>query len=288
VKKAALRIVSLNAFLPGYRIVADWAERHGHEIVLVATVPRTGGRRYGGTNPLVVDLPDETNVLVTGKLREVAAPMIEALRPDLLICATFPRIIPPEILRIPKYGALNCHPSPLPAGRGQNPARLIYEGDERVTASVHRMEATIDAGPIMAQRSRPLPTDLNGAALMAAWDAMLGECLDEAVPKAIAGEAGLPQDASLASDAPVFTPAEQRLDLTEPADVIRRKAAALNVTSLQARIHFDGVDHIIARAGEVGCAGTPSSRAEAGALLETTAEGWIFQTGDRPLRFFSS
>ena len=103
---------------------------------LVVTVP--DGGRYGASQPMVTQLPDDTNVLITRKLRTVAASVIDALRPDVIISAAFPRLIPAEILEIPKFGAINCHPSPLPAGRGPTPQRLIYEGDERVAASVHQ------------------------------------------------------------------------------------------------------------------------------------------------------
>lgn len=298
-----LRIVSLNAYLPGYRLVADLAARHGHEIVLVVTPPLTAGQRYDeSVNPLVLDLPDTSNILITGKLRTVAAPVIESLRPDLVISAAFPRLIPPDILDLPKYGALNCHPSLLPAGRGPNPARLIYEGDNQVGATVHRTAAEFDTGAILAQRSRPLPDDLNGPALLQAWGELLGECLDDAVPRAVAGEPGTWQDGALASEAPFFTAEERLLDLTEPADVIRRKTAALNVTSPQALARLTTGD---AAGGASPAAGLPGAglpgaglrkvlatyavpasglAAEPGTVLSRHSDGWTVQTGDGPLR----
>jgi methionyl-tRNA formyltransferase len=292
-----LRIVSLNAFLPGYRLVADWAARHGHELVLVVTLPPSAADRYGGSaNPLVVQLPETQNVLVTGKLRGIAAPVIDSLHPDLVISAAFPRLIPPEILDLPKFGAINCHPSPLPAGRGPNPARLIYEGDDRVAASVHRTAAGFDTGNILAQRSRPLPEDLNGPALLNAWRELLSECLDAAVPRAVAGEPGAWQNPAEATEAPFFTPEEHLLDLTEPADVIRRKTAALNITSPQAlaRIPGIGVRTVIATYAVPSRRADPrpdpqsteQSRvnADPGSVLETHADGWTVQTADRPLR----
>ncbi|GAB2632578.1 methionyl-tRNA formyltransferase [Kribbella swartbergensis] len=274
-----LRIVTLNAFLPGYRLLHDFAERHGHEIVLVVTLPQTN--RYGDdVNPLAVDLPDGSNVLITGKLRTVAAPVIEAMRPDVVISAAFPRLIPAEILDIPKYGAINCHPSPLPAGRGPTPQRLIYEGDDRVGATVHRTAAEFDTGTILAQRIAPLPDDLNGAAIMQTWRSLLGECLDEAVPRLVSGDPGDPQDPAAATEAPLFTEAEHFLDLTEPSATIRRKAAALNVTSPAAKVRLDGTSYVISRTDVVPTAST----AAPGTVLERDDNGWTVQTADRPLR----
>ncbi|WP_433162504.1 methionyl-tRNA formyltransferase [Kribbella sp. CA-247076] len=273
-----LRIVTLNAFLPGYRLLHEFAERNGHEIVLVVTLPQTD--RYGSGSPLAVDLPPGSNALITSKLRTVAAPVIEALRPDVVISAAFPRLIPGEILEIPKYGAINCHPSPLPAGRGPTPQRLIYEGDERVGATVHRTAAEFDTGAILAQHIAPLPDDLNGPAIMKTWRTLLSRCLDDAVPRLVAGEPGTPQDPALATEAPFFTDAERRLDLTEPAAVIRRKAAALNVTSPTAQVTVDDTTHTVTRTDPATTIHPP---APPGTVLATTPTGWTIQTADHPL-----
>jgi methionyl-tRNA formyltransferase len=274
----SLRIVGLNAFLPGFRLVHEFAERNGHELVLVATLPETS--RYGASDPMVAGLPADLNVLITRKLRTVAAPVIAALRPDVIISAAFPRLIPDEILEIPAYGAINCHPSPLPAGRGPTPQRLIYEGDERVGATVHRTAAEFDTGAILAQRIAPLPEDLNGSGLMQCWRTLLSECLDEAVPKLVAGDPGQPQDPAYASDAPLFTEDERLLDLTEPSRVIRRKAAALNVTAPTAQVELDGTVHLITRTDPA----THHSTAASGTILEKHPNGWTIQTADHPLR----
>jgi methionyl-tRNA formyltransferase len=273
-----LRIVGLNAFMPGFRLVHEFAERNGHELVLVVTVPDAG--RYGASAPMVTELPEGTNVLITRKLRTVAASVIDALRPDVIISAAFPRLIPAEILEIPKFGAINCHPSPLPAGRGPTPQRLIYEGDQRVGASVHRTAAGFDTGSILAQRVAPLPEDLNGSAIMASWGELLRACLDEAVPKLVAGDPGIPQDPALASDAPFFTDEERLLDLTEPSVVVRRKAAALNVTSNEATVRLGGTTYVIERTDVV----PGESTAAPGTVLEEHDDGWTVQTGDLPLR----
>jgi len=274
----SLRIVGLNAFLPGFRLVHEFAERNGHEVVLVVTLPETS--RYGASDPMVAGLPESTNVLITRKLRTVAAPVIAALRPDVIISAAFPRLIPGEILDLPKYGAVNCHPSPLPAGRGPTPQRLIYEGDERVGATVHRTAAEFDTGAILAQRIAPLPDDLNGTGLMRSWRTLLSECLDEAVPRLVAGDSGELQDPSAASEATFFTDAERLLDPTEPSRVIRRKAAALNVTAPTAQIELDGSTHLITRTDPADV----SSSAEPGTVLEHHPDGWTIQTADTPLR----
>lgn len=175
------KVVVLTSYLPNYQLVTQWAERHGHRICLVVTPSADPGHRYGGESAaLLAGLAQGPGLLVTAKLRTVAAPAIAALAPDLVISAGFARRIPPEILDVPTCGALNLHPSPLPAGRGPNPARLVYEGATTIGATLHRTEAEFDTGAVLSRRERPLPDELSGPAILAAWLEMFAEVLEKA------------------------------------------------------------------------------------------------------------
>ncbi|WP_433014818.1 methionyl-tRNA formyltransferase [Kribbella sp. CA-294648] len=281
-----MRIVTMNAFLPGYTNIAGWAEEHGHEIVLVVTPPAGASDRYDpAAKPFVVELPRTADVLVTGKLRTVAAPAIAALEPDLVISAAFPRLIPAEILKIPTYGAVNLHPSVLPAGRGPNPVRLVYEGATTVGATLHRTEAEFDTGAILSQRERPLPEELTGPAIFQAWREMLREVLEEGAARAFEGDPGTPQDPALASDAPMFTPEEQVLRLTEPGAVLVRKSAALNVLEPKTRVLVAGTKQSIRRI-ELISAGEQSS--QPGEIITYHTDGWTVRSADGVVRLYTS
>jgi methionyl-tRNA formyltransferase len=282
-----MRIVTMNAFLPGYANVAGWAEEHGHEIVLVVTPPAGASDRYdAAAKPFVMELPRTANVLVTGKLRTVAAPAIAALEPDLVVSAAFPRLIPAEILKIPKYGAVNLHPSALPAGRGPNPVRLVYEGASTVGATLHRTEAEFDTGAILSQRERPLPEELTGPAIFQAWREMLREVLEEGAARAFAGDPGTPQDPALASEAPMFTPEEQVLRLTEPSAVLVRKSAALNVLEPKTKVIVAGTKQPVRRI-ELISAGEQSSP-QPGEIITYHPNGWTVRTADGVVRLYTS
>ncbi len=276
----------MNAFLPGYTNIAGWAEEHGHEIVLVVTPPAGASDRYDpAAKPFVVELPRTANVLITGKLRTVAAPAIAALEPDLVISAAFPRLIPAEILKIPTYGAVNLHPSALPAGRGPNPVRLVYEGATTVGATLHRTEAEFDTGAILSQRERPLPEELTGPAIFQVWREMLREVLEEGAARAFAGEPGLPQDPALASEAPMFTPEEQVLRLTEPGAVLVRKSAALNVLEPKTKVLVAGTKQPVRRI-ELISAGEQSS--QPGEIITYHTNGWTVRSADGVVRLYTS
>jgi len=274
-----LRIVTFHDFLPAYRMVSDWAGRRGHRLVLVVVSPkRPSGRFGGGYRELVAALPPEQDVLITSRLRKTAAPLIAALEPDLVVSATFPQRIPPEVTAIPRYGAVNLHPAPLPRGRGPNPARLLYEGDLTVAGALHRIVPEFDAGPVLSRTSRRLPeAAITAELVLGAWTELLGEALDEGVARAVAGQWGEPQDESRASHAALFSEDEQRLDWDEPALVLQRKVAALNLTGPNARAPLDGrevaVHDLRAQPG-------PAPAVPPGTILERTGNRLLVRAAD--------
>ena len=71
---------------------------------------------------------------------------------DLFIVVAYGKILPKEILNIPKHGTLNMHPSLLPELRGASPIRSAILKDKKETGvTVMLMDEEIDHGPIVAQ-----------------------------------------------------------------------------------------------------------------------------------------
>lgn len=87
--------------------------------------------------------------------RTVAA--LAAYRPDVICVACFSRRIPPAIVRLPRLGCLNVHPSLLPANRGPDPLFWTFRnGDAETGVTIHIMDDGLDSGPIVAQRTLPV------------------------------------------------------------------------------------------------------------------------------------
>ena len=73
---------------------------------------------------------------------------------DLIVVASYGKIIPQKTLDLPKHGALNIHPSLLPKYRGATPVpRTILSGDTKTGVTIFKMDSGIDTGPILAQQS---------------------------------------------------------------------------------------------------------------------------------------
>ncbi|MDD2823478.1 MAG: methionyl-tRNA formyltransferase [Candidatus Daviesbacteria bacterium] len=72
------------------------------------------------------------------------------LNSDLFIVAAYGKIIPQNILDIPKEGSLNIHPSLLPKYRGPSPIQsAILNGDKTTGISIIKMDEKMDHGPIV-------------------------------------------------------------------------------------------------------------------------------------------
>jgi phosphoribosylglycinamide formyltransferase-1 len=77
---------------------------------------------------------------------------VEAVQPDLIVCAGYMRIIGhAAIARFPQR-MINIHPSLLPRHPGLHThARALAAGDAEHGASVHIVIPELDAGPVLAQ-----------------------------------------------------------------------------------------------------------------------------------------
>ncbi len=105
-------------------------------------------------------------VVEVGRLsRQDALDTLAAFQADALCVACFPQRIPRPLLDLP-LGALNLHPSLLPAYRGPAPGFWVLRNGERVTgATVHLMNERFDAGDILLQAAFEIPEGISSAAL---------------------------------------------------------------------------------------------------------------------------
>ncbi len=275
-----LRVVTFNVLPVAYDLVARWAERHGHRIVLVVTTPGPPARRSTSYRGVVANVPPETDILVTTRPRRVALPLIRALEPDLIISGSFPYRIPQEIVATARYGAMNSHPAPLPYYRGPNPVRLVYEGFPTVGATLHRIVEEFDAGAILSQPTAPLPEWVTPETILEMLGSLIAQAIEEGTARAIAGEPGTPQDESLATYAAPFTEEEHWLNWAEPAQVLQRKAAALNLFYPAAKARLGGQGWVIERLerADTGASAAP------GTILERTDEAMIVAVDDGAVR----
>lgn len=276
-----LRVVTFNVLPVAYSLVTRWAEHGGHQIVLVVTTPGPSTRRTPSYCEIVRNAPPNVDILVTTRLRKVALPLIRELQPDLIVSFTFPYRIPPELCAIPRYGAVNLHPTALPAYRGPNVARVIYEGYPLLGATLHWTEEEYDTGRILAQRTAPMPEAATPEAIMAVWPGLMISAFAEGVARAVAGEVGRSQDHSSASYAAPFTEAEHWLDLEERKQMLQRKVTGLNLLgSPTAKLRLGDQSYLVTRLDPL----PEAISAAPGSILQQTDDGFIVAVADGSVR----
>ena len=75
---------------------------------------------------------------------------IKELKPDVICVVAYGKILPKEILEIPKLGCINLHGSILPKYRGAAPIQwAILNGDDKTGVTTIYMDEGMDSGDII-------------------------------------------------------------------------------------------------------------------------------------------
>ncbi len=196
------------------RVLAD-----GHAVTLVVTQPdRPAGRGYALRPPPVKVLAMQRGLPVLqpeGLGDEAVLSALTAARPEVVVVVAFGQFLPRAVRELPPLGCVNVHASLLPKYRGAAPINwALIRGETETGVSIMRVEAVMDAGPVLVQRRVPIGPDEDAGSLQ--------DRLAEEGASALAGGLGLlaggravwePQDESRATHAPKITDAECRLSL---------------------------------------------------------------------------
>jgi methionyl-tRNA formyltransferase len=120
--------------------------------------PRGRGQRISASPVKEAALAANLPVSQPASARDGA--MLEELkswRTDVLVVVAYGLILPQPLLDAPRLGSVNIHASLLPRWRGAAPIqRAILAGDTQTGITLMRMEAALDAGPILLQRPIPI------------------------------------------------------------------------------------------------------------------------------------
>lgn len=144
---------------------------------------------------IVSSIPDGMDLLLPGRSSGLGKQLL-GYQPDLMVVFGFNWKLPADVLDIPRLGVLNVHPSTLPKYRGPSPTLwAVRNGDTHFGVTVHRMNESIDAGPIMS-RSQPisLPEQVTHEEIWNGIASALPDVLADAIGRAARGEPGQPQD----------------------------------------------------------------------------------------------
>jgi len=204
----------------------------GFEIPLVLTQPdRPAGRGMRLSASEVGARAHELGLRVEkpATLRSDAAlEMLRSARPDVLVVAAYGLLLPHPVLDLPPRGCINIHASLLPRWRGAAPVhRAILAGDAVTGVSIMQMDAGLDTGPVLFERSLPIEARDTTGTLTARLAHVGAQAvvealarLDELVPK--------PQDERHATYAAKVSKSDAAIDWTRAAEEVERQVRAFN------------------------------------------------------------
>lgn len=166
---------------------------------------------------------------VTLKSEEVEAEL-RALEPDVIIVIAYGKILPPWLIRLPKYGCINVHASILPKYRGAAPIHYaILNGDTKTGVTIMHMDDGLDTGDIIdVETIEILPNETTGE-LFERIATLGGTTINPVLERWVAGEIiATPQDDTKASHTSKITKDMGLIDWNSPAFEVANKIKALN------------------------------------------------------------
>lgn len=122
---------------------------------LIVTQPdRPAGRGLLPRKSPVKEWAEKNNIPIAEPLALDPAFIASLKGFDLFVVAGYGKILPKELLAVPKHGTLNVHPSLLPLFRGPSPIESQILSDAKtVGVSVILLDEETDHGPVLAQKS---------------------------------------------------------------------------------------------------------------------------------------
>jgi methionyl-tRNA formyltransferase len=202
------------------------------EVALVVTnPPRPAGRGSKLRPTAVADAARELDlpVLEIERVRGGKGfDVLNALEPDALVVVAYGEILTPDVLDIPRLGAVNVHFSLLPRWRGAAPVQhAILEGDETTGVTIMAMDEGMDTGPILATEETPIgPDEVAGALGQRLSELGAGLLVPTLRDLADGSIEARPQDHPAATSAPKLKPEDRSIDWRLPAEAIVRKVRA--------------------------------------------------------------
>lgn len=126
-----------------------------NEIIAVVTnpdKPKGRGMKEVASPVKELALEKKSNIYQPIKVRgnEEFLEEMKALNPDLFCVVAYGKILPKEILEVPKYGSINVHGSLLPKYRGAAPIQwAVLNGDKETGITTMFMDEGMDTGDMI-------------------------------------------------------------------------------------------------------------------------------------------
>lgn len=220
-----MRIVffgTANTALP----ILETLYRH-HDIAAVVTSPDAlAGRRQELAESPVSVLAKEMDLPLLKPERVKNNPdflkQLTELVADIFIVVAYGKILPKEVIYLPRLKTLNVHFSLLPKYRGASPIQFaLFNGDALTGTSIFVLDEQMDTGPILAQAEMKIDPDDNYITLSQKLAYRSADLILDTLPRYVSGElTPKPQSEKQATYTKIITKDDGRIDWQQEAGQI--------------------------------------------------------------------
>lgn len=214
-------------------ILGSLIKNRDFNVVCVVTNPdKPAGRKRNLTYSPVKRLSAEKNIkiLQPAKLKDSDfIKQIKELNAEIFVVASYGKIIPKEILEIPKFGCINIHGSLLPKYRGASPIQsALLNGDKKSGITIMLMDEGMDTGPILDQETISIKESDNFPSLSEKMAKLGAKMLDKILPEWTSGNREpAKQDDSKATYTRLLKSEDYEINWGKSAEKIHNQARAM-------------------------------------------------------------
>jgi len=194
---------------------------------VVAVVTRTDklvGRKREIVSPIVKQMAEKSNITVLQpeKLDNDFETKLKKINTDIFVVASYGKIIPKNILDIPRHGSVNAHGSLLPKYRGASPIQTaIVNGEEKTGITLILMDAGMDTGDILKQQEIEIYADDTYKTLLEKLSESGAKMLNDVLPVLVDGKIkSAKQDSAKATYTKILRSMDYEIDWNKSAKEI--------------------------------------------------------------------
>ena len=207
----------------------NWIASSEHELLGILTRPASAqGRSSALIDSPAAEFAKNNSINLYTSIDEITSEdLLSSV--DLVIVIAYGKIIPNDLLGIPKHGWINVHFSLLPKYRGAAPVqRAIWNGEKISGISIFQLDAGMDTGPLYLQKTVSIDQVQTSGECLEMMSHLVPEMLGETLNKIQNLEPPTPQDNSVSTLAPKIAKSESRINWSDSASSIRNMVRALN------------------------------------------------------------
>lgn len=193
--------------------------------------PKGRGHKLKHTPVKEVALNNQIKVLQPDTLKSSEAlEEFKVLKPDLAIVVAYGKILPKEILQIPKYGCVNVHASLLPKYRGAGPIQWsVLNGEKTTGVTTMYMAEGLDTGDMILKSQTEIGQNETASELHDRLALIGADLLIETVNLIEQNKAPrTPQNDNEASYAPMLSKDMCPIDFSKNANLVHNQIRGLS------------------------------------------------------------